>query len=332
MEATTATATATTTTTTVVTIPTPTHQFLNSYLSIDSFHQERVVADVEVLSDGSLVSCGADNAAVRWFVSMNSETNHHSIRPVSTFVGSKRPVACVVERDEDTFVTGCLEGILKVWDKNAASESESLHLVVVGNKIYHIMRTKDKKTIIVGLYSGVIEMRRASDLSLIKSLNELHVDPVNYVCELEDGSFVSGSHDMTLKRWSQSGLLLQTHIGHTGWIYRIIELESNLLVTASFDRTIRMWKLPPRDLLQPKSSSEACIRTLCLHSDVVYGLVKVSSTKFVSGSYDNTIRVWDAKGECLETVNTETRMSAMTLFKNAVVTLGKFKCEIRMLR
>ncbi|MEE0993008.1 MAG: hypothetical protein UH542_08515 [Bacteroidales bacterium] len=47
-----------------------------------------------------------------------------------------------------------------------------------------------------------------------------------------------------------------------------------------------------------------CLKTLEGHSNIVWPVVySPDGTKIVSGSYDNTIKIWDANtGECLKTL------------------------------
>jgi len=164
---------------------------------------------------------------------------------------------------------------------------------------------------------GVVEMRRVNDLGVISSF-KLHSKAVTCICELEDGSFVSGSLDNKMKRWDGSGRVLQIFHGHSKPITGVIELKRDVIMGSSVDNTMTMWKL----------STEERLRTLTFppsegRDSVVFGinvLVKLSEDKVLTSSKD-TIRVWSAsKGECIDTVSTGDDIGAMVRLGDVVVT------------
>src|SRR5207245_2793411 len=123
-----------------------------------------------------------------------------------------------------------------------------------------LLKTKEKSRFVCGLGNGTVELRRVSDLGVLSSF-KIHreSEAVESICELEDGSFVSAAEN-TMKRWDDKGRVLQTFFGHSHSIYRVIELNRDVIVSASKDTTVRMWRV----------STGECLRTLTLHSSIVY--------------------------------------------------------------
>ena len=165
---------------------------------------------------------------------------------------------------------------------------------------------------------------------------------VTCVAVLSNGNIVSGSSDRTLMMWdASSGECLKTLHGHTSSARRrrpaaprvdcssaprraqvlcVAALPNGncYIVSGSWDRTLKVWD----------ASSGECLQTLRGHTGVarrrrpVERRVDRSSTprraqvlcvavlpngRVVSGSRDNTLKVWDASsGECLQTLRGHT--------------------------
>jgi len=141
---------------------------------------------------------------------------------------------------------------------------------------------------------------------------------------MEDGSFISGSGDRTMKRWNgENGIVLQTFSENRNAIMRIIQLKSDVIVSGSLNKQLKMWKV----------SSGKCTRTMSLHSNQLYGLVKVSDGLFASAAVDNTLRLWNERGECIETIETQVQNpTAMTIIGDALVIANRYRFEIRKLK
>jgi len=187
-----------------------------------------------------------------------------------------------------------------------------------------MLKTKSNSRFVCGFYNGTVEIRQVNDLGLLSS-HRIHQETsskaVFCVCELVDGSFVSGSADKTLKNWDETGKLLQSFVGHSQRINRVIELKRDVIVSASEDFLVKIWRV----------STGECINTLTAHSSSVYGLEKVKGGMFVSGSLtDGIIALWDANGVCVETIRTGNRIRSMTTLRDGSLVTGDYKLmEIR---
>jgi len=280
------------------------------------------IVDLVGLSDGSFVTCSLDNTAKRWLINETDNT----LRLAGTFVGHSHSVMCAVEKDRNSIITGSIDKTIIVWD---TSTFELLDTINVGRVIYCLMKTNDSTKIVYGLSNGVIGFRESSNLDLISSF-KCHTRSVLCLCELEDGSFVSGSEDKTLKRWNSEGTVLQSFAGHSSPVRHVIELNNNTIVSGT-DDFLKIFQV----------SSGRCTHTLTPHSSFLSGLVKLSKDKFVSGSYDKTIRMWNNRGDPLETVRAEhdiekmLRLGDMLVTANTVRVRGLFddpaRLEIRRL-
>ena len=139
---------------------------------------------------------------------------------------------------------------------------------------------------------------------------------------------ITCSKDTTIKLWDRmNGQLLQTLIGHRGPV-NAVQVRGNLLASASGDGMSKLWRLEDGVCIkefQSKDRGLACvefsedgrtiyaggndqviyqydtvtghrIRELRGHCDLVRSLhLDSANSRIISGSYDSSIKVWDAK-------------------------------------
>ena len=138
-----------------------------------------------------------------------------------------------------------------------------------------------------------------------------------WALQYEDNILVSGSTDRSVRVWDiEKGLCTQVFYGHTSTV-RCLQIlmptlvhneqtkqpemmpPKPLIITGSRDNNLRVWRLPEagsRRYIQtgPPANDSDCpyfIRTLTGHTHSVRAIAAHGDT-LVSGSYDNTVRVW----------------------------------------
>jgi F-box and WD-40 domain protein 1/11 len=145
---------------------------------------------------------------------------------------------------------------------------------------------------------------------------------------------ITCSKDTTIKLWDRNtGQLVQTLVGHRGPV-NAVQVRGNLLASASGDGMSKLWRLEDGVCIkefQSKDRGLACVefsedgrtifaggndqviyeydtisgsrvRELRGHRDLVRSLhLDSANSRIISGSYDSSIKVWDAKsGESAE--------------------------------
>ncbi|KAI0856967.1 WD40 repeat-like protein [Xylaria cubensis] len=136
-----------------------------------------------------------------------------------------------------------------------------------------------------------------------------------WALQYEGNVLVSGSTDRSVRVWDiEKGLCTQVFYGHTSTV-RCLQIlmptkilkdgqetmmpAKPLIITGSRDSQLRVWRLPEagsRRYIQtgPPANDADCpyfIRTLQGHAHSVRAIAAHADT-LVSGSYDNTVRVW----------------------------------------
>jgi len=296
--------------TTMVSIPTSTATttptlFIES--TPFSFELNEFYNAVIALNDGSFVSYGSDHTPRRWVISTTNDNKTVTLELVGTFIGHTALVMCAAEnRDNHTFITSSTDYILKEWDIRTC---ECLTTIKIdGGYVRRMFITKDKTKLLFGLHNGFIELRRASDLAHISTIDIHDRQLIYWCCELEDGSFVSCSK--TMKRWTEDGRVLQNFAEDSSHIIQVIELKKDVIVSVSGRCELQMWKV----------STGECLRTLSSTRGVfIPQLLKLSRNMFVSLITDNVLRVWNDEGHCIESIPTERRITSIGRVGNHLV-------------
>jgi len=253
------------------------------------------------LNDGSFVSGSHDKTVKRWCIT-NTDSNRRTLQLVGTFVGHHSAVTSVAEIDNNTIVTLSSDKTLKVWN---TTNYQCLDTLQTSFEVDCMMKTRDKLRIVCGSILNKTEMRRVSDLELVSSFNI----PSYCIDELEDGTFLSGSYDSTVIRWTEEygGTVLQRFKGHTQLIYNVLGLNSNAIVSVSRDGTLKMWDL----------TSAKCTQTRPYPCNSPGGIVKISRDRFVTGGL--MMQVWDDKGNSLQCLDSGGSVMAMATLRNSIL-------------
>ncbi|OMH85547.1 Cell division control protein 4 [Zancudomyces culisetae] len=191
----------------------------------------------------------------------------------------------------------------------------------------------DRNRVVAGFENTRILVYDINDAGVV---NELvgHEGGV-WALGLVGNTVVSGSTDRTVRVWNvTTGRCTHVFHGHSSTVRclqimlpvdvrtaaqrragvtAIYEPEFPLIVTGSRDSTLRVWKLPEPDTENSMQSEpysdegyeegDAYLMYVWVgHSQSVRAVTSVGALA-ISGSYDNTIRVWDTvTGECLRTL------------------------------
>jgi WD40 repeat protein len=177
------------------------------------------------------------------------------------------------------------DSTIKLWNIDTLQNSVTFN-TQVGNYIYCVRSNLKDGEVIAGTEFKTIDIwdvnRGVMSGSLIGHLER--INNLKYV----DNFILSGSEDKHARLWdkrtSNCEILFS---GHTRGITQIEYDPINKRVfTASNDRTIKIW-----DLRKNKE-----LRTLVGHSNSVYSIA-FDQTKLISGSKDNSIRIWNFLNE-----------------------------------
>ena len=116
-------------------------------------------------------------------------------------------------------------------------------------------------------------------------------DRIHSICQLDDGTIVASTHDYAIMIGDYS--IEKAHKGH---ISKVLTLPNNRIASCSDDGTIKIWNSVP-----PYSATP--ITVLEGHSSSVNSILYIKEKDvLISGSSDETLRVWSMSTYKCETV------------------------------
>ena len=272
--------------------------------------------------NGNLIASGSsDNTVKVW----NSKTGQEAI----TLQGHTQLIYSMrFSPDGRRVISASGDNTVKVWDAETGEEIHTLkgHTNHVASAAYSPSGGK----IASGGYDKTVRLWDAETGKIIKTFKG-HSEPVRSVAFSPDGKWlVSGSYDKTVKLWdSETGQIVRTLKGHTAKIHSVVFSPDGTRIASGGDHNqLKVWnsntgqevltlrghsthvvavafspdgKWLASSSLLPESvvkvwDAETGQETLTLkgHTDHVRSVAFSSDGKrIVSGSRDNTIKIWD---------------------------------------
>jgi len=226
---------------------------------------------------------------------------------IRTLTGhSSSVISVAVTLDGKRVISGSSDSTLKVW--NLEPNKEPLTLTGHGGWVNAVAVTPNGKRAISGSSDSTLKVW---DLERNKELFTLtgHNSSVTAVAITPNGKWViSGSYGNTIKVWSlEKRKLLFTLKEHSSWVSAVaITLNGKQLISSSYDNTLKVWNLETEggfftfiwNLIPDDKPWNLISRrqrfTLTGHSNLVTAVAVTPDSKLaISGSWDNTLKVWN---------------------------------------
>ena len=243
-----------------------------------SSHTQPVVTVCQ-MRNGWVCSAGQDKTINIWNLS------GHSSEPYACLRGHKDSIFSLLALRDGRLLSFSADNTCRVWnmkDKKCEKVYDTGHTDVV----QHAIMLSDGRTICTASSDRTIRIMSGGGHNRSSGSNVFlgHSDDVLHLNQLADGRIASCSLDATVRIWNlQTGLCEQVLQGHERNALWSVQLrKSGQLVSCSKDRTIRFWNLSTGQTEKVLTGHEECIRCLLLLSD----------DRIVSGSADETIRIW----------------------------------------
>jgi WD40 repeat protein len=195
-------------------------------------------------------------------------------------------VRCVFSPDGTHILTGCYDGIARLWNSNTAVVEHEFtgHESMVATAAF----STDGKLVVTGDRSGILQIWNASDGSRRKRIRRSR-NWVNFACFSPDGSQVVaayGDHRACVFD-IESGRQIMPDLIH-GDIVSTAEFSSDgqYILTAGLDYTARIWRVDTHQPIRPAG--------VLNHSGrVMHASFTSDGSRVITACDDGTIRIWN---------------------------------------
>ena len=245
---------------------------------------------VAAIDQYKIVSGGKDETLKIWDVESGRliktiNNNKGSIAPKRPW--HSKAFLCVTAINHNTIISGSCDHLIKIWDTTSGEEIKRftghLHYVLciaIIDTHRFVSGSSDNSIKIWDMDSGIV----------IQTLFG-HWSDVNCIAVIDTHTIISGSQDESIKMWDiDSGYQIKTM--KSSYIYCFSMIEKNILVSGGLQRigkkedAANVWNV----------DSGQSITSLSGHSGAVNCMAVIDNDTIVSGSCDQTLKIWRRYG------------------------------------
>ena len=265
------------------------------------FAHTGLVQFLAMSSDGStLLSAGSDRLCKVWKLPegalAQSLVNPAAQQDTILALNAEELSETRVTRTSSSAVGSRLSVVHQELKDSSASRNASRHVLAAiehPDTISHLATMPKGQLLIIGRDGGEIEIRRADDGALVKTLSE-HKDAITALAVTASGSeLISASKDDSVKVWSlpEGALLHSIPCSSAGSVAYSSEMKMAAVGDAAHGAEIRLFRLPDGKMVKKFRAQKAGVTALALTAD---GQI------LATGSSDGSIWLWEmAKGKRL---------------------------------
>jgi WD40 repeat protein len=241
------------------------------------------------------------------------EITNESGRLTQTFRGHSLWVTCIEQIEHFNKIATCSDDkTIKIW----STESGECLKTLTGHQgpITCLTVSNDKKHLISGSFDKSIKVWNIeNDFECEQTLKQEF--SILRLCLLPNNILVCGSINGLIAKWNMNDF---TRLGlfkaHSSYIFDLKHVSSSQIVSCSEDKMIKLWNI----------ETNQCLHEFKGHIDQVKCLeISADKSKLYSGSFDQTVIVWDiSSGELIETIFLKYPIHSLKLLSTEILVAG----------
>jgi len=246
------------------------------------------VRSVDFSPDNKILASGSDDNTIKlWNISNGNE--------IMTLKGHLGSISSVnFSPDGKILSSGSYDKTIKLW--NISNGNEIMTLKGHSSSIFSVNFSPDGKLLASGSSNSTIKLWNISNGNEIMTLKD-HAGSIVSVNFSPDGKILaSGSDNSTIKFWNVSDSYdVMTLKAHSNFVRSLdFSPDGKILASRSDDSTIKLWNVSGKNEILTLKGSYNYIGFPPRSGNYFTSLNFSQSGKIVaSGSYDNTIKIWN---------------------------------------
>lgn len=241
-------------------------------------HKESINSLLQV-NDDTLITCANDCMIKLWSISKHYELID-SVRMSSPVISLMKYV------DESSFIS-FHSNVITLWATRTCTQ---VHVMMIDKSPSLVVQMKDKNCFITAFETGEVEVcclysENGTKRSFERNINSSE-EVITALTEMKGKCVVGGTYEGDLLFWNVETCKCEFHImkAHLYVIQDIIELhDGTRFITASNDKSMKIWDI---------ETKECVCAFINAHDKAIRCLLQLNDKRVVSGSSDESVKVW----------------------------------------
>ncbi|BAZ15377.1 serine/threonine protein kinase with WD-40 repeats [Calothrix sp. NIES-4071] len=255
------------------------------------------VNSVVFAPDGKMLASSSDDKTIKLWNPVTGQS-------ISTLKGDSDWIWDIAFSPDGKILASCgADKTIKLWDVATGLQIRTLKGHT--NGVTSVAISPDGKQLASSSLDKTIKLWNITNGQEVRTLKG-HSQAVDNVIFSPDGvTLASGSWDNTIKLWNlTNGQEIRTLKGHSDFVLSIaFDAKGVMLASGSKDKTIKLWNLVTGELSRTIKAHTDKVNSVTFASGANYSKAFKTSEILISGSNDNTIKLWNpATGEEIRTL------------------------------
>jgi WD40 repeat protein len=222
--------------------------------------------------ENNILAGTSDNNIVLWNI---NDQNYKYI-----FIGHSGWVNSLTKCNDEIFASASNDKTIRIWNYK---EKQIINTINTDSSVLSLIKLKDGK-LCSSENDSLIKIWDWENGECIYNLIG-HENRVRSICQLKDGTFVSGDDDYKIIIWKNKEIFKILE-GHKKEIRTLCQIDDNHFASGSIDNTIKIWNYKNSKCIQTLENKDGG------HSSNVTNIIKLKNNMFASSSSDKTIKLW----------------------------------------
>ncbi len=279
--------------------------------------------DLLLANDLILASSSKDITIRIWY----RKNKSIDFKPIQTLYGHTKAVISLIFTS-NYLISGSCDNSIKLW--NTTSATFSLVTTLKGHKGCVNAFTQFNKSLLSGSNDKTIMIWDIMNNFRLKQTLTGHQSGINSLDIYQNNLLASASNDSSVILWNFGYTLVNSTDAAADDIYAFTLIQVNAttqyLVSGSVDTSISVWYLLNQQLKLIYTIPNA-------HDATVKALATLSNNRFVSASYDSTIKVWNSLTfeliRSIDPLNSDS-INSLAVLQNGNFVSGGYDFNIRL--